>query len=221
MTVIAIDGPSGSGKSTVAKALATQLGWAYLDTGAMYRAAAVWVRRAGALDSPERMPELVRDMPLRISLDPGDQRVFLGDDPVTDVIRSSEVSALVSKVSTVIPVRQVLVARQRELVAERREAGIVVEGRDITTVVAPDAEVRVLIAASPEVRLRRRALDQLGRGDADALAATADEVLRRDRDDATVAEFMAAPPGVTLVDSSDLTVDETVAAVAALLPERA
>jgi cytidylate kinase len=219
MSVIAIDGPSGSGKSTVAKAVARRLGFAYLDTGAMYRAAAVWVERAGALDRPAEMPALVRAMPLRISLDPDDQRVNLGDDDVTGLIRASRVSALVSRVSTVIPVRQVLVARQRQLVADHRQPGIVVEGRDITTVVAPEAEVRVLVTAAPEARLRRRALEQLGEASATALAATADEVHRRDRDDSAVAEFMAAPAGVTVVDSTDLTIDETVAAVLALAPE--
>jgi cytidylate kinase len=216
MTVIAIDGPSGSGKSTVAKAIAKRLGWAYLDTGAMYRAAAVWVEEHGALDQPARMPGLVSAMPLEISLDPSAPRVALGDRDVTSLIRASSVSTLVSRVSTVIPVREVLVAWQRRLVAERRDPGIVVEGRDITTVVAPDADVRALVTASPAVRLRRRALDQFGQADAAAVAATEDEVLRRDRDDSTVAEFLQAPPGVTLIDSSDLTVDQTVDAVLAL-----
>jgi cytidylate kinase len=216
MTVIAMDGPSGSGKSTVAKAVARRLGLAYLDTGAMYRAAAVWIDRAGALGRPAAMPGLIRDMPLEISLDPDRQRVRLGLEDITDLIRTSQVSRDVSKVATVIPARKVLIARQQAIVAANRHPGIVVEGRDITTVVAPDADVRVLVTASPDVRLRRRALDQLGQADAAALAATADEVHRRDRDDSTVAEFMHAPPGVTAVDSSDLTVEQTVGAVIAL-----
>jgi cytidylate kinase len=216
VTVIAIDGPSGSGKSTVAKAVAARLGLAYLDTGAMYRAAALWVERAGALDRPELMPGLVRDMPLRVSLDPASPSVFLGADDVSAAIRASRVSALVSRVSTVIPVRRVLVAWQRRLVRENREPGIVVEGRDINTVVAPDADVRALVTASAAARLRRRALDQLGEADAEAMAAMEDEVLRRDRDDSAVAEFLEAPPGVTLIDSSGLTVEQTVEAVLAL-----
>jgi cytidylate kinase len=216
MSVIAIDGPSGAGKSTVAKAVARALGFAYLDTGAMYRAAAVWVERAGALDRPEAMADLVQAMPLEISLDPADQRVLLGDDDVTDLIRESGVSAMVSRVSTVIPARQVLVARQRQIVAASRQPGIVVEGRDITTVVAPEAEVRVLITAAPEVRLARRAKERLGVETKAALAAVSDEVLRRDRDDAAVAEFMEAPAGVQAIDTSDLGVDQVVAAVLAL-----
>ncbi|MDR2381647.1 MAG: (d)CMP kinase [Bifidobacteriaceae bacterium] len=218
MTVIAIDGPSGSGKSTVAKTIAKRAGWAYLDTGAMYRAAAVWAERAGALDRPEVLPQLVRTMPLKVPLDPGDQRIYLGDEDISELIRTSFVSALVSRVSTVIPVRHVLVALQQQIVAEHRAAGIVVEGRDITTVVAPDADVRVLLTASPQVRLTRRALDQLGQADAAALAATEDEVHRRDRDDSTVAEFMTAPPGVTPIDSSELDIEQTVQAVLALVP---
>jgi cytidylate kinase len=185
----------------------------------MYRAAAVWVERAGALDRPEAMPELLQQMPLQVSLDPDQQRVLLGSDDVTQLIRSTAVAAVVSRVSTVIPARKVLVARQQQLVATHREFGLVAEGRDITTVVAPDAEVRVLITASPEVRLRRRALDQLGQANAAALEATRDEVLRRDQDDSAVAQFLQAPPGVTLIDSSELNVDQTVAAVLALVPQ--
>ncbi|MDR1441308.1 MAG: (d)CMP kinase [Bifidobacteriaceae bacterium] len=220
MTVIAIDGPSGSGKSTVAKAIATQLGLAYLDTGAMYRAAAVRADHAGLLGVPAALPKLVEEMPLEISLDPANQVVRLAGQDVTELIRTTAVSGIVSQLSTVVPARQVLVARQRAVVEAHREPGIVVEGRDITTVVAPDADVRVLITASEPVRLRRRALDQHGQAGAAALAATEDEVVRRDRDDATVARFLDAPPGVTLIDSSDLTVEQTVAAVLELLPAR-
>ncbi|MDR0627265.1 MAG: (d)CMP kinase [Bifidobacteriaceae bacterium] len=213
MTVIAIDGPSGSGKSTVAKALATRLGLAYLDTGAMYRAAAVYAERAGLLDSPEALPALVEAMPLTIGLDPAQPSVQLDGEDISELIRSGPVSAFVSRLSTVLPVRAVLVARQRALVAAHRRPGSVVEGRDITTVVAPDADVRVLITASEAARLRRRALDRHGQADGAAIAATRDEVVRRDRDDSAVAQFMEAPEGVTLIDSSELSIDQTVQAV--------
>jgi cytidylate kinase len=223
--VIAIDGPSGSGKSTVAKAVARDLGLAYLDTGAMYRAAAVWVAGAGALATPYRMVDLIKLMPLHISLDPDAQTVFLGHRDITELIRTTEVSTDVSKVATVIPARELMVNRQREIVAAEREPtgwakgrGIVVEGRDITTVVAPDADVRVLLTASEQARLRRRALEVHGTDDAASLAATEDQVVRRDRDDSTVARFMDAPPGVTLVDTSDLTLDQSIQAVLKLVP---
>ncbi|MDR0593350.1 MAG: (d)CMP kinase [Bifidobacteriaceae bacterium] len=217
MTVIAIDGPSGSGKSTVAKAVAARLGLAYLDTGAMYRAAALWADQAGLLDQPEALPKLVQQMPLEISLDPADPTVRLAGRDVTGPIRTSRVSGIVSRLSTVVPARRVLVARQRAIVAANRRPGIVVEGRDITTVVAPEADVRLLITASEAARLRRRALDQRGQAGAEAIAATRDEVLRRDRDDSAVAQFLEPPPGVTVIDSSDLSVDQTVAAVLELV----
>ncbi|MDR2373548.1 MAG: (d)CMP kinase [Bifidobacteriaceae bacterium] len=218
MTVIAIDGPSGSGKSTVAKALAARLGLAYLDTGAMYRAAALAAARAGLLDQPEALPGLVKGMALEISLAADGPAVRLDGEDVTEAIRSAAVSGSVSKLATVIPARRVLVDRQRAIVAAHRQPGIVVEGRDITTVVAPEADVRVLITASESARLRRRALERHGQADAAAMAATVDEVLRRDRDDSTVAEFVQAAPGVTLIDSSDLSIEQTVAAVLKLLP---
>jgi cytidylate kinase len=186
----------------------------------MYRAATVYLMRAGGLDKPDEMPKLIAGMPLRISLDPNDQRVCLGTEDVTDLIRSTDVSVRVSRVSTVIPARALLVARQRSLVQDCADHGIVVEGRDITTVVAPDAAVRVLITASPEVRLRRRAMDQLGQTSGAAMAATADEVLRRDRDDSTVARFIEPGPGVVVLDTSDLTVDQVVDAVAAMVPSQ-
>ncbi|MDR1634876.1 MAG: (d)CMP kinase [Bifidobacteriaceae bacterium] len=213
MTVIAIDGPSGSGKSTVARAVAKELGLAYLDTGAMYRAAALWARRAQLLDQPDKLPALVQAMPLSVPLDPCDQSVYLADEDVTALIRTPAVSGYVSKLSTVIPVRQVLVAWQRAIVEANRHPGIVLEGRDINTVVAPDADVRLLITAAEATRLRRRALDQHGQAGSAAIAATRAEISGRDREDATVAQFTEAPPGVTLIDSSDLTAEQTVAAV--------
>jgi cytidylate kinase len=219
MTVVAIDGPSGSGKSTVAKALASQLGWSYLDTGAMYRAAAIWIDRAGALDQPDKMAALTEQMPLDISLNPADQRFYLAGEDITEAIRTSAISRVVSKVATNVPTRHVLVALQRQIAAANADSGIVVEGRDITTVVAPDAEVRILLTASPDARLRRRALEQLGQADGAAMAATADEVIRRDRDDSTVAQFMDAPPGVTLLDTTDMSIDQAVAAALALVEQ--
>jgi cytidylate kinase len=153
-------------------------------------------------------------------LDPANQQVYLDGDDVTQAIRSPQVSAQVSLVSTQRPVRELLVDIQRALVARERTPlgwakgrGVVAEGRDITTVVAPDADVRVLLTASPAARLARRALEVHGNAGQEALAATSDQVLRRDRDDSTVAQFEAAAPGVTVVDSSDLTLDQTVQAV--------
>lgn len=216
--VVAVDGPSGSGKSSVSRAVAERLGLLYLDTGAMYRALTWWALDRGTdLDddgSQERVAELARRLPLDISLTPSSQTVLVDGHDVTAAIRDPRISAAVSAVATNLGVREELVRRQRELAAE---GGIVVEGRDITTVVAPDADVRVLLTADEGARLARRALEVHGTDDADAIAATRDHVVRRDAQDSTVAAFTEAADGVAVVDSSALTFEETVDAVLALV----
>jgi cytidylate kinase len=223
---VAIDGPSGSGKSSVARAVAERLDLAYLDTGAMYRAAAVWALANGAaLGETARVAALVRAMPLRLSLDPAAPSIYLADDDVTEAIRDPAVSAVVSQVATNLEARPLLVAAQQRLIAGERSGGfsgsrgIVAEGRDITTVVAPEAEVRILLLASEEARLRRRAAQVHGLADAGTVAATRATVLGRDRADSQVAEFMTAADGVATLDNSDLTLADTVDAVVELVGE--
>ena len=187
--LIAIDGPAGAGKSTVARAVADALGFTYLDTGAMYRCVALADLR-GAAD------------PVGCAIGLGD-RITLDGEDVTDAIRTAEVSEHASKVASRPEVRGELVALQRRLI---REGDYVAEGRDIGTVVAPDAELKVFLTASPEERARRRA-QQLG--------AEYEEVLRdqRDRDtrDATREHSPLAPAGDALrVDTDGLGVDEVV-----------
>ena len=213
--VIAIDGPSGSGKSTLAQALAKHLSLAYLDTGAMYRAAALWVQNNHGLDSPKQITHLVKTMDLEMALDPANPVVVLNGRDVSNAIRAPLVSAMVSTVSTVGAVRQVLIERQQAIVATEQTAqgwaggrGIVVEGRDITTVVAPDAPTRLLVTASPQVRLARRAAQLADEGQAQSAAATGDQVLRRDRADSAVASFQAPAPGVAVIDTTDLTASQ-------------
>jgi len=217
--VIAIDGPSGSGKSSVSKEVARRLGLAYLDTGAMYRAATLWAQRSvGDLTDQPAVAAAVDEMPLGIGLDP-DQPVFeLDDVDVSEAIRTTEVSTEVSKVATNLDVRAILRQMQREII-EAAEEGIVAEGRDITTVVAPDADVRILLTASEEARLRRRSLDVHGSATDSDVEATRDQVLRRDRDDSTVMEFQVAADGVVTVDSSDLDFEQTVQAVLAVVTQ--
>ncbi|MCI7306455.1 MAG: (d)CMP kinase [Trueperella sp.] len=225
--VIAIDGPSGSGKSTVAKRVARELGLSYLDTGAMYRAATWWAVHEGVdLDDAEAVLASTRSMPLSIDLDPASQRFMCADNDITAAIRTSEVSKVVSKLAVNLDVRAEMVRMQQAIIAEEstpsghsQGRGIVAEGRDITTVVAPNAPVRVLLTASEEARLARRARENLGTTDQDAIAATRDEVLRRDRDDSTVINFTVAEDGVTTIDSSNLGIDDVVAAVIDLIPE--
>ena len=217
--VVAIDGPSGSGKSTVARRVAVALGLRYLDTGAMYRALTWWLLKRGVdLADRERVAALAPQLPLRMGTDPRHPTVQVGGVDVSGAIRETRISSVVSQVATNLGVRAELVRRQRAVV---EQGGVVVEGRDITTVVAPDAPVRVLLTARDEVRLARRARDVHGTDHADAVAATTDQVLRRDADDSTVASFATAADGVEVVDSSQHSVEETVAAVLELVRVRA
>jgi cytidylate kinase len=224
VVVIAVDGPSGSGKSSVSKAVAGRLGLAYLDTGAMYRAATLWCVGQGVdLADGEAVAAAVRAMPLVMGVDPAAPTVHLDGRDVAVDIRTTEVSTAVSRVATNLDVREELRRRQRAVIAAETEGGfsdgrgIVAEGRDITTVVAPDADARVLLTASEEARLRRRSLEVHGAADASDLDATRDQVLRRDRDDATVSQFHVAADGVVTVDSSELDLDQTVDAVLAVV----
>jgi cytidylate kinase len=220
VVVIAVDGPSGSGKSSVSKAVARRLGLAFLDTGAMYRAATLWCTHRGVdLADAAAVDAAVRVMPLVMGLDPQAPTVHLDGQDVSEAIRTTEVSTEVSKVATNLDVRAELRRLQRAIIEAETDAGwsggagVVAEGRDITTVVAPDADVRVLLTASEEARLRRRSLEVHGAADAAAVAATRDQVVRRDRDDSTVSQFEVAADGVVTVDSSDLDFDQTVDAV--------
>ena len=207
---IAIDGPAGSGKSSVSKQVARELGYGYLDTGAAYRALA-WHALAQDADTadPGAVLAAAAEFPYAISLDPDDYWVRVGETDVTDAIREPRVSDAVSGVARVPAVRAQVTEVFRALVAESGLPGVVVEGRDITTVVAPDAPVRILLTAAPEVRAARRSAE-LTSHDA---AAVAEALHRRDAADSTVVDFLTAADGVTVVDSTHLDFAQTVAAV--------
>lgn len=215
--IIAIDGPAGSGKSSVSKAVARRLGYGYLDTGAAYRALAWLVLERGE-DTADASAVLTvsSDFELRQGLDPDDRSVFVGGTDVTDAIREPRVSAAVSAVARVPEVRATINDVFRALVAGSGRPAVVVEGRDITTVVAPDAPVRILLTASPEVRAARRARE-LQATDGQAVA---EAMRRRDAADSKVVDFLSAAPGVRVVDSSDLDFDQTVDAVLAVIAEQ-
>lgn len=210
--VVAIDGPSGSGKSSVSRGVAQRLGLAYLDTGAMYRAVTWWcLRRDIDLAQQGAVADAARTIDLRMGTDPAAPTVHVGETDVAEHIRERGISAVVSAVATNLGVRAELQRRQRELIAELEVPGVVAEGRDITTVVAPDADVRVLLTADEDARVRRRsAQDRVGE---DQREATRDQVLRRDRDDSTVSQFLRAADGVVTIDSSELDLEQTVQAV--------
>ena len=222
MIRVAMDGPAGVGKSSTAKALAKYFDFAYLDTGAMYRAATWWCLHQGIdLDATpvdeqlvtETVAALFTEGHFDISVDPDtpdNDRVFCNYENISEAIRSSEISAHVSVVSSMIPVRHVLIAAQRAYIAEESTElgfsegrGIVVEGRDITDVVAPNAEVRILLTARDDVRQARRA-HQASNG-----AAGAENVAARDAADSKVTNFTVAEDGVTTIDNSDLTFEQT------------
>lgn len=214
--VVAIDGPSGSGKSSVSRAVAGALGIGYLDTGAMYRAVTWWCLERGIdLDDKAAVARTAAEVPLEMGSDPSHATVVVEGRDVSEAIRLTSISSLVSKVATNLAVRAVLVAQQRTLIARTVSltGGCVVEGRDITTVVAPDAAVRVLLTASEEARLARRAKEVHGAADPETVAATRDQVVRRDRDDSTVSDFTSAAEGVVMLDTSHLDLDGAVEAV--------
>jgi cytidylate kinase len=216
--VVAVDGPSGSGKSSVSREVARRLGLRYLDTGAMYRALTWWAIERGAdlADQPE-VAKLARELPLEMGTTTDSTQILVDGHDVSAAIREPRISAAVSAVATNLEVRAELVRRQRQFAAA---GGIVVEGRDITTVVAPDADVRVLLTANEQARLARRALEVHGSDDDDAIEATRDHVVRRDEQDSTVADFLEAGEGVTVVDSSHLSFEETVDAILDLVSAR-
>ena len=219
--LVAIDGPAGSGKSSVSREAASRLGFGILDTGAAYRALAWAALEAGVhLDDEEQILELLDRWRYKITL-LGEQQVTvaLSDTAratdVTALIRTPELSGQVSRVSKHPAVRERLNAMFRELVATSGLPGVVIEGRDITTVVAPNAPVRILMTASPEVRAARRAGELQGLTREQVLA----DIEARDAKDTLVVDFMNPAPGVTLVDTSDLDFAQSVQAVIDIVRE--
>jgi cytidylate kinase len=198
--VVAIDGPAGAGKSTVARGVARALGFTYLDSGAMYRAVGLMAQRHGGAAS-----ERARDLHIQL----GDRVIANGED-VTEAIRTPEVSEAASKVATNPQVREALVQKQRELLAD---GDWVAEGRDIGTVVAPDAEVKVFLTASPEERARRRAVE-LG---TDVRTVLQDQTLRDAQDTEREHSPLMTAPGAIELDTSGLSVDEVVERVVELV----
>ncbi|QYG11448.1 (d)CMP kinase [Microbacterium sp. PAMC22086] len=207
---IAIDGPAGSGKSSVSKAVARTLGFGYLDTGSAYRALAWHVLDQGAdTEDPETVRAAASAFPLTLGLDPDERTVLVGDVDVTEAIRDPRVSGAVSGVARVPEVRAQVNEMFRRLVAESSYPAVVVEGRDITTVVAPDAPVRILLTAAPEVRAARRAGELAGEN----AAAVAAALHERDASDSAVVDFLNAAEGVEVVDSTELDFPQTIDAV--------
>jgi cytidylate kinase len=212
--IVAVDGPAGSGKSSVSKKAAAILGFGYLDTGAAYRAMTVMI-----LDFKKHSFDDLADLDLdsefsySISTEPENYWVKLANLDISDRIRDKDVEENVSLVARIPAVRSFMMNLTRQLAKNCSKPGIIVEGRDITTVVAPDAQIRVLLTASEEVRLKRRSLD-LGELDKTQLTR---QVSDRDKSDSDIVEFQKPAPGVTLLDTSELGFDETVEALVATI----
>ena len=215
--VVAIDGPAGSGKSSVSKVVAQRRGYGYLDTGALYRALA-WEALDHGIDTADTsaVVAMFDGFSAAISLEPADFAIAVDGTDVTDAIREPRVTAAVSAVARVAAVREGLNGLFRSLIAQSGRDGVVVEGRDITTVVAPDAPVRILLTADPRVRAERRSAELTGQ-DAAAVAAA---MHKRDASDSSVVDFLTAADGVSVVDSTDLDFEQTVAAVLEVVDQR-
>ena len=219
--IVAIDGPAGAGKSTVARRLADALGFVLVDTGAMYRVVALAAKQTGiAWSDGPALGALTRSLVERgaLSFEPGG-RVRLDSQDVTDAIRAPDMGMGASTVSTFKEVRDALLDLQRQA---GRGGGVVLEGRDIGTVVFPDAEVKLFLTARPEVRAKRRFDELVAKGQKVTLDETLADVRRRDEQDTTraVAPLKQAPDA-TLIDSSDIGIDETVVRMVARVREKA
>ncbi|WP_353988823.1 (d)CMP kinase [Ruicaihuangia caeni] len=213
--IVAIDGPAGSGKSSVSKAAARELGFAYQDTGAAYRAFAWYCVESGVdVYNLDDVTDAVPAFDYAIGTDPDRYYVRVGRHDVTDDIREPRISAVVSAIARVPAVRERLTAIFRDIMATTERPGIITEGRDITTVVAPEAPARILLTADEDVRMSRRSAELAGTQPEHLVA---EQLGARDRLDSQVVDFMSAADGVVTIDSTHLTFDETVRAVTDLV----
>ena len=209
---VAIDGPAGAGKSTIAKAIAKKLGYVYVDTGAMYRAMALYFLRSNiSKDDEAKISSVVDDISVSIKYEDGAQHVILNGEDVTGLIRTEEVGNIASATSVYGPVRTKLVALQQELA---KTTDVIMDGRDIGTVVLPNADVKIFLTASVECRAKRRYDELVGKGleaDFDQIAKDIEE--RDYRDSHREISPLKQAEDAILVNSSDMTIDEVVSTI--------
>jgi cytidylate kinase len=213
--VVAIDGPAGAGKSTIAKRVAARLGFTYIDTGAMYRAVALWGQRQGVdMTDMHRMEQLA--IAAQIDLAPG--RIALNGEDVTEAIRTPEVSSGASKVAVIPGVRRAMVAKQREI---GQRTSVVMEGRDIGTVVFPAADVKIFLDANPEERVRRRFAENKAKGETVDHSDLAAQMRERDQRDSTRADApLSQAPDAVYLDSTSMGLDEVEEAILKIVRSR-
>ena len=219
MFKIALDGPSGSGKSTVAKALAKKLGIVYVDTGALYRTVGYFVRQKNAdPKSPDQVGALLPMINIEIKYEEGAQHVYLNGEDLGDRIRTPEMSMYASAVSAIPSVRAFLLETQRDIA---RKNSVVMDGRDIGTVILPDAQVKVFMFASAEARAMRRYKELLAKGEAVRYEDVLREMIERDDNDRSRSVAPAVPAeDAVMMDNSDMTIEENVDAVIELIKAR-
>ena len=215
--VVAIDGPAGAGKSTIARRLAARLGFLYIDSGAMYRAVGLWALRAQVdLDDVLRLEQLAQAA--RIELEPAGSKVLLNGEDVSEAIRTPEVSQAASRVSTIGGVRRAMVEEQRRMAAQ---ASVVMEGRDIGTVVFPDAEIKIFLDADQAVRADRRVREVAETGARVDSEEMARQIRERDQRDRTRLEApLVQAPDAIYVDSTGLTIDQVEETILRIIRER-
>ena len=216
---VAIDGPSGAGKSTVARAAAARLGYVYVDTGAMYRAIGLAVCRRGISgEDAAGIAAALPEIEIRLAYQDGAQRVMLNDEDVSDAIRTPEIAHYASKVSAVPEVRQFLLDVQRDMA---KKGNILMDGRDIGTVILPDAPVKIFLTASAETRAERRYLELAEKGQQVTRGSVLHDVVERDRQDMSraVAPLKQAEDAV-LLNTSKMTLDESIEAVLQIIRKK-